>query len=175
MISSQSIPYFKQGNYYTCVLASFALASSCFTQTPVEEYFRDYCTHFDLDTNNPYDSYDKHFHSYLNDNQISGNKLIFDLFKTSNTNSYSSLRKVVSASYLEFNNQYQLFEYELKEKEALLTVFKNSIGHNIMIGCDIDETFYWIETRNGNEYIIKEENIVSIGRDLGDGILIHRL
>ena len=79
-------------------------------------------------------------------------------------------------SYIEFNNQYQLFENELQHKEALLTVFKNSIGHNIVIGCEFDEKFYWVETRSGNtNYIIKEEKIKNIGVDLGDGILIQKI
>lgn len=176
MIPSEKHHYFKQKNNNTCVLASFAVALSALTNIEVDDYFKDYCLHFDLNTQNIYQSYDDHFHIALINNGKSGNQFILDLFNNSNQDSFKLSRIIVRAEYFEFNKRYVDFENKLKINNVVSTIFMNNKGHNIVVGCDIDYKYYWLETRNSSyddKYIFKTICLKDICTEFGDGILIE--
>jgi hypothetical protein len=176
MIQSEKHQYFKQGRHSTCVLASFAVAMSALTNIKVDDYFKDYCLHFNLDIQNMYDSYDYHFHPALTSTGKSGNQFVIDLFNNSEYNSFKLSREIVKVEYFEFQNRYIHFENKLKTKNVVSTIFMNNEGHNIVVGCDIDYKYYWFETRDSpydDTYIFKLNSLNDICSDFGDGILIE--
>src|SRR5207249_11566064 len=80
----------------SCVLASYGVAAYPFTETPVQDYFCDYCRHFALPDHNPEQECVWHFDRLQDDRAASGYKIICDLHEASEQPSFLNCRRKFS-------------------------------------------------------------------------------
>lgn len=168
MINGKQINTNYQQNGKTCVLSSYAIVNNFYTKIPIDDIFRDYCKHFNLqDKINTSTRYDKHFHTYIDSKKITGYDCITDLHNNSRFNSFKNSRKIFKIiQYDSATKNSNEIENILINNEALLNLtFQHSQGHH-SITVYLDENDNLFKVRDTEMKILytgtKFEDIINI-------------
>jgi hypothetical protein len=110
----------------SCVLASYAIVASYFTQLPVSSYFEGYCHHFGIVYTNAVDAerkYSRHFDAEWQKRKCSGYEVILDLHSNATEDCFVMARSHFDAKfYQESSKHLDELRQALKTREAFLNI-----------------------------------------------------
>ena len=149
----------------SCILASYAIASNYFTDILIENFFRDYCLHFNLVLNDeinryfasilyqpenstlPEFLYEFHFQREFRRRQITGLKLMEQIHHESNEYSFVQSKNIIEIETID-NVIYEQARIEttLKNESSLLVSAINNGNHIAVFGYT-ELKWFTIETR----------------------------
>ena len=159
----------------SCVLASYGIASSHYTDNDIQNFFNNYCKSKNI-TPEPFPekAYDDHFQELWKNNPISGCEIVLELHQNSNEKSFLSSRDSFNVKLIKsIANEQDSIANELVDNDSLLLgTFDVDTGtHSAIFGFGGDKWFY-VETRIGvpKNGIIQIESLGEMG-ELHDGIM----
>jgi hypothetical protein len=162
---------FKQHGH-SCVLATYAVAAYPFTETPVDNYFRDYCSEFKVPSENPEQEYVRHFGGLLDQGPRSGYEIIRDLHNFSKKQSFSKCEKMFSLELIKDVSARQgeiTSELRSAVRNALI-VFLNAEQHSIVVFFGTGGLSFY-QTRAGD--IGDGLRSISELGELGEGLMLR--
>jgi hypothetical protein len=184
---------FKQSGG-SCVLASYAVAASYFTQLPFAAFFEGYCEHFGLACDAEITAeqrYAKHFDTEWRRRNVRGYELILELHKRSPAACFCAARERMTGRFY-FHSDTRHLEKKLRKRCAFLNVTyepggsgEESAVRGIALTWRVSKEYHSItcfsdgrylfgrDTNRRHCYLLEGESLASIGR-LRDSVLYEK-